>query len=298
MASFHICHIIPDDRLHGLNGYKEVIETVGWGLVQMGHTVSYMKNLLHPEAINIVFGAQLCPVNVLEKFPRNTIIYNLEQKRWLNDGRPIAINELAAHTYLVENFTIWDYSTIHIPIWENLSKSHGIIKHVPVGYAPILSRITSAQEQDIDVLIYGSVSEDRVSSFQSICALGMRSVFVCGLYGRARDDLIARSKVVLNISQYDRTFEIVRVSYLLANNKAVVASIHESTSIDADMVECAIFSLMPNIADSCRALVEDNAERQRLEVIGRQIIERRDIRIILHNAFNITENAFNVHEVD
>ena len=30
--------------MHGLNGYKEVIETVSWGLEQLGHQVSYAVN--------------------------------------------------------------------------------------------------------------------------------------------------------------------------------------------------------------------------------------------------------------
>ena len=47
---------------------------------------------------------------------------------------------------------------------------------------------------------------------------------MCRRFGAGlRDDLIARAKVVLNINKHQaKIFEIVRVSYLMANAKAVV----------------------------------------------------------------------------
>src|SRR5687768_12000410 len=30
MAAFHILHVIPDARMHGLYGYREVIDTLQW----------------------------------------------------------------------------------------------------------------------------------------------------------------------------------------------------------------------------------------------------------------------------
>ena len=47
---------------------------------------------------------------------------------------------------------------------------------------------------------------------------GANVIPVFGLYGPPRDALIARSKIILNMHLYDaKVFEIVRVSYLLAN---------------------------------------------------------------------------------
>jgi hypothetical protein len=33
---YHLAHIIPNPRMHGLNGYKDVIDTLQWGLDQLG----------------------------------------------------------------------------------------------------------------------------------------------------------------------------------------------------------------------------------------------------------------------
>ena len=81
MAHFHLMHRIPDPRMHGLNGYKEVIETITWGLEQLGHRATYAVNEGAPGATNIVFGAQVMPVAALAELPPGTIIYNFEQLR-------------------------------------------------------------------------------------------------------------------------------------------------------------------------------------------------------------------------
>jgi len=70
-------HCIPDPRMHGLNGYKEVIETVAWGLEQLGHQVTSAVNRIDHEATNIVFGAQVMPIEALMQVPSSTIVYNL-----------------------------------------------------------------------------------------------------------------------------------------------------------------------------------------------------------------------------
>ena len=64
MSRYHLAHIIPDPRIHGFKGFQEVIDTVGWGLEQLGHRVTRAGNSFAKDAINIVFGAQMLPVRV------------------------------------------------------------------------------------------------------------------------------------------------------------------------------------------------------------------------------------------
>ena len=65
MTHFHIVHFVPTERHHGLYGYNEVIETITWGLQQLGHVVTYAKNQFLPEARNIVFGHQMAGWDVM-----------------------------------------------------------------------------------------------------------------------------------------------------------------------------------------------------------------------------------------
>jgi hypothetical protein len=282
MAHFHLMHCIPDPRMHGLNGYKEVIETVAWGLEQLGHRATYAVNERAAGATNIVFGAQVMPAAALAEFPPGTIIYNFEQLR------DVAVeqirNEIKCYAR-IPHFTIWDYSAANVPSWRAIGRHD--VKIVPVGYAPILSRIPKAAHQDIDVLLYGLSGERRLQTFHGLSQLGLSTLFVSGLYGAARDELISRAKVVLNINLYAqmRIFEIVRVSYLLANKKAVVADLDPKTSLEEDVRGAVGFSSsLKELLDVCAKLVSNESERHALEERGFACMSRRDIKAILENA--------------
>jgi hypothetical protein len=103
-------------------------------------------------------------------------------------------------------------------------------------------------------------------------------VFACGLYGRARDDLIARSKLVLNVNKRrSRIFEVVRVSYLLANGKAVVADRDADTAVEPDFESAVAFCAPEDIVAECERLLDDDAARRDLEARGRAAIRRRPV---------------------
>lgn len=283
MTHYHLMHCVPaDPRVHGLNGYKEVIETVAWGLEQLGHQVSYALNQPAREATNIVFGAQVMPIATLKRLPEGTIIYNFEQMREITSAQ---IRAEVRYYAQAPHFEIWDYTAANVPSWRTLGRPQ--VKIVPVGYAPILTRIPKAPRQDIDVLIYGMSGERRLQTFHALSQRGLATVFVSGLYGAARDELISRAKVVLNINLYPQTriFEIVRVSYLLANRKAVVADLDANTSIDDDIKPAVkLASTLPELLNQCDSLANNDRERAKLEELGFSCIGRRDIRDILKNA--------------
>ncbi|MDR3441044.1 hypothetical protein [Telmatospirillum sp.] len=283
MAKYHIFHCIPDPRLHIFNGYNEVIETVIWGLQSFGHEVTYDINKYSGDAINIIFGAQMMGVDVLKMFPKGTIVYNLEQLYGLFSGG----RSRDDFCYMAENFIIWDYSDINIEMWSSLFSPRSI-RHVPIGYAPFLGRIAKPAEQDIDVLIYGAPSDSRLLVLKDLCNLGLSTMFFFGLYRQARDDLIGRSKIVLNINSnaVSRIFSIVRVSYLLANRKAVVADFNETMSVELDMPNAVRFVSLEKVAETCFLYAADAAARQTLENQGFAAIQKRDIRAILSAALS------------
>ena len=275
-------HCVPSSRLHGLHGYKEVIDTIAWGLEHLGHRVTYALNESVRDATNIIFGAQVMPIASLKQLPKGTIIYNLEQLRSVGAN---LIREEIRYYAQVPHFEIWDYTQANLPSWHALGRQQ--VKIVPVGYAPILSRIPKVPHQDIDVLIYGTSGERRLQTFHTLSQLGLSTVFVSGLYGAARDDLISRAKIVLNINLYPQTkiFEIVRVSYLLANKKAVISDLDVNTSIEDDIRPGIRFARsLQELVDSCTSLLNNDSERIKLEELGFACISRRKIRRILKRA--------------
>lgn len=279
MSKFNLMHCVPHPRMHGLNGYKEVIESVEWGLSQLGHEVSYSLNKYEPSAINIIFGAQVLSIDFLKQMPSNSIVYNFEQLRGYQKEqiRP------EVH-YYAEHFQIWDYSIPNVDCWNALGVKNA--KLVRVGYAPILTRIPKSNIQDIDVFIYGLSGEKRLNAFHNLSHFGLNVVFACGLYGDARDALISRSKVILNINLYDfsQIFEIVRVSYLFANKKAVVATLDSNTFVEKDVKNAVKFTTLEKIVADCVRLVDNENERTRLETAGYEAFAKRDIKEILRKA--------------
>src|SRR5262249_36716363 len=151
---------------------------------------------------------------------------------------------------------------------------------LPIGSEPEMTRIPKPKVQDIDVLFYGYVNERRRPVLEAIAARGLNVQSPFGIYGRQRDDLTARSKVVLNVHQVEgRVLEMVRVSYLLANRKAVVsensAGLYNYSGIEGAL-QCVPYD---ELADACELMVRSEGRRRGLELAAyRWMSERRQSR--------------------
>lgn len=288
MASFHVCQIIPDTMIHVMAGYDDVTASIVWGLRSLGHAASYAVNYIRPDATNIIFGAHNIQLDVVKTLRRDTIIYNLEQMYGLYKG-PLGWEKLERFREMFdwscENLTVFDYSRRNV----EAVKAHNpdaSIQYVPIGYAPILTRIDRPEEQDIDILFVGMPHEFRLSVFKDLCEKWFSSVFLCGMYGKQRDEMIGRSKLVMNISAGTpgSIFSIVRASYFLANSKAVVADLYADIDMEPDMPLAVKFAPPDQIAGVCAYLLENNDYRFEAESVGFEMFRRRDIREILTKA--------------
>lgn len=279
IARFHVVHCMLDQRRHGLRGFAEIAQSLVWGLRALGHEADSAVNAFHPRAVNIVLGAQVLPQAVLDRLPDDTIVYNHEQLRGLDAEqiRP-SMHEVA------RRFRIWDYSAANLDAWRRLGAAR--VTRVPTGYAPTLTRIPRSAVQDIDVLMYGLTGPKRLQCLDQLSGAGVAVVFLSGLYGDGRDSLIARSRLVLNVTLYEhaRIFEIARVSYLLANRKAVVSVREAGASIEPDMEGAVRFTTQDALTGTVDALLQDDGARARLEDTGFELFSRRDLRDILATA--------------
>jgi hypothetical protein len=181
-----------------------------------------------------------------------------------------------------QNFMFWDYSLKNVEAMLT-QDSPMPVRHVPIGYAPVLERITKHERQDIEILVYGFAHDYRIKLFQTLCDQWKRCVFACGLYGELRDELIGRSKIVLNITggHTESIYPVVRGSYLLANRKLVIADVQPQLYIERDMAEAVKFGKTEQIPSLCHHWLEDDARRAEAEEQGYQTMIRRDIRGIL-----------------
>lgn len=282
MARFQITLIRPQGYLH-TEAFREIAETLQYGLEKLGHTARIQENVLDSSAANIVLGAHVLSAEQMRSLPPGSIIYNLEQL----EGA-----QLRPEYYdLASSHRIWDYDVKNLDIWRTRNCRYKPV-HVPIGYVPELSRIPAAQSQDIDVLFYGSLNNRRNLILNQLSDAALKVQVAFGVYGKQRDDLIARSKVVLNIHYYDsKIFEIVRVSYLLANSKAVVTECAAGTKLDQGLVEAAVCVPYDSLVSKCCTLVSNETDRRRQEKRGLEWFSQRKETDILSKALQETSST-------
>jgi hypothetical protein len=254
----------PEGYVHA-QAFQEVAETLMHALQRMGAPARIATNQVDSQAVNIVLGWHLLSEGALADLPSQTVLYNLEQ---LDERNRSMLSRLLV---LGTRFEIWDYSRRNLEILHGAG-FQGTLNHAPVGFVAELSRIPKDSEQDIDVLFYGSVNDRRAKILKELRSQGLRVEAVFGVYGAERDALIARSKVVLNMHYYDSSiFEIVRVSYLLANRKAVVAECHSGTDVDHELRKAVRAVPYGRLVEACLDLVRDEHARVDLEERGYRI---------------------------
>jgi hypothetical protein len=205
----------------------------------------------------IILGANLIPRSGIPDPPEGSIIYNLEQ---LTSGSLWMFDDYRG---LLSRYPVLDYSRRNQAALHEAGFPHvGLLE---IGYSPVLRQIEPLPK-DFDILFYGSTNKRRNAVLRDLVARGFDVASAFGVYGQQRDELIARSRLVINLHYYEANiFEIVRVSYLLANGVCVVAEGHAD---DPDLTGLAAgLELAPydELADRCEALLRDEARRQALE---------------------------------
>ncbi len=263
IMKYHLTIVKPAGYPHS-ECFREVAEGLLWALQSLGHMAALGENTIDAEAINIVLGGHLLTEEEARMLFPSSILYNLEQ---------LGSASLPPwYLGLASRLRIWDYSRLNLEKWRHLPCLLSPLL-VEVGFTPGLRRIAPAPEQDIDVLFYGSMNDRRSLILQRLQAAGLRVHHVFGVYGEERDGLIARAKVVLNVHFYEAAvFEVVRVSYLLANGKAVVC---EQSPDLGDLAEAVAACPYEELVERCIGLVAVDRERRALEARGAATFARR-----------------------
>lgn len=142
-----------------------------------------------------------------DEIPPGGIVYNLEN---VNNLRP-KMN--------FDGHELWDFSEKNCQLWAERGRPD--VVHVPVGYHESMSRFAMApfEERHIDVVFTGCVNYRR-GDFLSACAnRGLTVAHIPpGVYGEARDAVLARSKISLNMLFYPGgAFPTLRAAHAVAN---------------------------------------------------------------------------------
>jgi hypothetical protein len=257
MSRYSIWIVSPPNYTHG-QVFDEVALGLNAAFRALGLEAGIVREPLRLGDTTIVLGGNLLP-GVTVPIGKRLVLFNLEQitpnSPWLTD----------AYLSLLRRYPVWDFSEGNIA---ELARIGIRAQHCGIGYMPELTRIAPVQE-DIDVLFVGSVNERRAAVLKQIAAQGAKVEAGFNVYGAVRDALIARSKIVLNVHFYEsRLFEIVRVSYLLANRKCVVSEIGSDTPFERQFEPGVAFAPYRMLAETCMRLLQNPTARRDLAEAG------------------------------
>lgn len=206
----------------------------------------------------LVFGAHL--LGARHSF-NSKILYQSEQAAAFPDQLSLVYRNI-----LLSAREVWDYSQANV---EELKKYGIQAKFVPIRYMPSMARFQSLppEQQDIDVLFYGSTNKRRIAILNDLIKAGLRVHKLYNVFGAERDAWIARSKVVLNMHNHEGgIFEIFRCAHLFANSKCVVSEMGTDVALENLYRDCAVFTKnTEQLVLACIELVENPTVRLEVE---------------------------------
>ena len=273
--------VCPTGYVHSL-ALLEIAETLNHALTNMGVDSILTDKFDEPGRCHIVLGAHLLSKFAMGPLKPDSIIYNFEQidpdSPWLEES----------YLSLLRRHQVWDYSARNILLLQRQGVAN--IQHVPLGYVAQMERIKPAV-QDIDVLFYGSINPRRQAVLDALMAAGLKVKQVFNYYGPPRDELIARSKIVLNMHYYEsKIFEVARVTYLLTNGVCVVSETGNDP-VEQDYADALAFAPYEGLVSTCLTLITNPQQRQAIARQGQEFIRSLRQELLLESAICTTDDA-------
>lgn len=206
------------------------------------------------------------------------ILFNLEQipkdYNFVDVNRPIDF---------LENFKlfdeIWDYDEINI---KRLNRIHIFPKFLPFMHTNDLCRYDPLNNQDIDVLFYGSLNYHRKEILDKIKEVNPDKNIVIsdGLMKDSLDVMLKRTKILLNIHYVDWADiqEQSRIFYPLINGTTVVSEYNENNNFKG-----LIYNIERDILPTTiKTILAQNDDERKVEAYVRSF-KYKD----LHNNFDM-----------
>lgn len=285
---YYIWVVTPPGYIHS-RAFDEIAIGLKSGIFKLGFEAPVVRNVKDIVGQAIVLGCNLIPQLGLSNIPQNLILFNLEQIQldspWMSQS----------YLNILRTYPVWDYSYRNIQKLKKLGINN--VTQCGIGYEPELTRIPQSEE-DIDVLLYGSLNDRRIKILKELKDNGINVVALFGAYGEERDKYIARSKIILNIHYYEaRVFEIIRVSYLLANKKFVISEVGQDDDLEKPFAEGIVFSTYKGLVEKCLEYLKDERSRKEISEKGFNLMKRRPQSVFLEQALGLNFKTTNLDQI-
>lgn len=194
-------------------------------------------------------------VEDLKRIYGKLIIYNFEQlsdsSKWWNPNYSTILNNA---------YVVWDYNKENV---EFLKHKNIKALYRPVKHCTKLKKSWNNIHKDIGVLFYGNISERRSLILNNIAK---KLTGVCGLrvvqnvYGSKLEELIARSKIVLNIHAFEgyKNQEVVRMMLPLHNDITVLSEHSTNDEYVKELGGNCYFSDWSDMAENIKFILEND----------------------------------------
>jgi Rps23 Pro-64 3,4-dihydroxylase Tpa1-like proline 4-hydroxylase/peroxiredoxin len=274
---------------HNAQGHTRCFEEVALALQsafrELGYDVPIVRSHEEAKGRVIVLGAGVLHRHDI-KLPDDMIIYNFEQvheqARFFLPGNP--------YIDYLRRYPVWDYSQNNVA--ELAKRGITNVTMCGVGYMPELTRIPKNDRQDIDVLFIGSMHPRRQKLIDELKERGLRVEVIQDMYGEKRDAVIARSKVILNVHlQPANVFEVVRVSYMLANRKCVVSEVGDDKQLEGPYEKAVVFRTYEQLVEACLDYASNTDKRRKQEEAGFDMFSKLSQVPMLAAAINHSAGA-------
>jgi len=272
LPDINIVHAVVNE--HG-GIFDDLIDLLVDCLEQLGHKVQRSTNHFDAKRLNLVIGhTAFLNAATYEAIHRSNCRYIVFQMEALEERIGVTAHFPLYLEFLRLSPRVWDYSPKNV----SFLAAHGCrnAQYIPLGYSSRLERITPAPVKDIDVCFYGACNPRRGLVLDALAAR-VRLKVIFGVYGGERDQTIARSKIVLNLHQFDTSqLEQVRISYLLNNRCFVISESSEGNPYQDGLV----FSDYDKIADCCTSYLRPEMDSERARVAEAGYVKLREIPMI------------------
>lgn len=220
---FNICIIKPENFEYSRIFFDQALY-YRYQFSKFGYTTTIYYNELRRDVTNFVFGAWLGFDPSLKKtYP--CIFINLEQLG------PNGSNQFSQdYIDLLKSSPAIDYDPANVKFYA----TPNTVPIAPILYAPYLTNLDPIPLEDrpIDILFFGFLSNRRLAVIERLQAAGLTVEYIKRpTFGAELENLIKRSKCVLNIHAYESSvFEQARASMCLSLGTPVVSERNASTN--------------------------------------------------------------------
>lgn len=209
----------------------------------------------------------------LEQLSFNGGWFHDKQKYLVSDTLPMMQNALQ----------VWDYDQNNIEFLSNFPQFNIKPYLIPFGFNSNFQKVKLNQNKDVDVLFYGwalARREKIINKLEKMC----KFIHAYGIYGQKRDELISRSKIVLNIHNYENVgiFEQVRVFYLFINKSFVISENSKWSPYDDRIVTFPY----DQIIEGVMYWLNRPKEREEIANQGPDILKKVDTQRLIENALS------------